>query len=107
MTQLSALRNNILFKFLDETGGSKGMFTDRKTPGGIVLPTLQSEQKDSRWGLVTHVGPDVDGVSPGDYIFIEPLMWSFGTVVDGEKLWKTDDTKILFVTDDPADTVRT
>lgn len=100
------LKNNILFKFLDETGGAKGKFTDRKTASGIVLPTLDSGQKLPRWGEVLAVGPDSD-VQVGEYILIEGLMWSFGTEVDGVKMWKTDDSKVLFVTDDIEETTKT
>lgn len=103
---LKPLKNNIIFKFLDETGGSKGKFTDRRTASGIVLPTLDSSQKHPRWGQVIAVGPEAE-VSPGEFILIEALMWSFGTEFDGEKLWKTDDTKVMMVTDDPLETTRT
>lgn len=105
--KITVLRNNIMFRFLDETGGEKGKFTERKTPSGLILPTLDSEQKDARWGEVLHVGPLVHGIEPGDFIYIEPLMWSFGTEIDGQKMWKTDDTKVIFVTNDPADTIST
>lgn len=103
---IEALQNTILFRFLDEVSGDKRKFTDRMTPGGIVLSTLDSEQKSPRWGLVKYIGPDVTGIQPGEFIYIEGLMWSFGTEVDGEKLWKTDDSKVLFVTDDPTETYR-
>ena len=93
------LKTNIVFQFLDATGGAKGKFTDRKTDSGIIIPTLDSAQKESRWGVATHVGPDSE-VKVGEYIYIEALMWSFGFEVDGEKYWKTDDSKILFATDD-------
>jgi co-chaperonin GroES (HSP10) len=100
------LKNNVMFKFLDETAGSKGKFTDRKTEGGIILPTLDSSQKLPRWGKVVAVGPDAQ-VAVGEYILIEALMWSFGTEVDGEKMWKTDDSKIVLVTDDVTETYKT
>ena len=102
------LRNNVLFRFLDSTGGAKGRFTDRKTESGIIIPTLDSAQKLPRWGQVVAAGPDA-GVVEGEYILIEALMWSNGTVseFDGEKLWKTDDSKIIMVTDDVEETRKT
>jgi len=103
MTTLKPFRNNVMFRFLDETSGSKGKFTDRKTPSGIIIPTLDSTQKKARWGEVLAVGPDAQ-VSVGEFIYIEGLQWTFGTEIDGQKMWKTDDTRILFATDD-LDTV--
>ena len=103
---IKPLNNNILFQFLDHTGGAKGKFTDRITPSGIVIPTLDSAQKLPRWGKVVALGPKAAeaGLSVGDFILIEALMWSFGTEVDGVKMWKTDDSKVLMVTDDEEET---
>ena len=98
-----------MFQFLDSTGGAKGKFTDRTTQGGIIIPTLDSEQKLPRWGQVIALGPEAAeaGLAVGDYILIEALMWSFGTEIDDAKMWKTDDSKVMMVTDDVNDTTRT
>jgi co-chaperonin GroES (HSP10) len=105
--QLHPLKNNIMFRFLDDTGGAKGKFTDRKTPSGIIIPQHDNQQKQPRWGEVLAVGPEVDGINIGDFIYIETLMWSYGTEVDGVKMWKTDDTKVIFVTNDELETTKT
>src|SRR4051812_7040670 len=68
---LRALKNNILFQFLDKTEGSEGTFSER-TRSGLIIPKLQATQKGERWGEVMAVGPDVDGVQVGDYVLIEP-----------------------------------
>lgn len=96
---IAPLRNNIVFQFLDETSGSKGKFQDRKTLSGIIIPVLDSAQKSPRWGVATAVGPDSE-VQVGEFIFIEALMWSYGFTFEDEKFWKTDDSKIMFATDD-------
>lgn len=102
--KLRPLKNTVLFSFLDETAGAKGRFTER-TKGSIVIPVLNTSQdKTPRWARVTAVGPDVDGVQPGDFILIEPLQWTRHEVFEGDKIWKTDDSKILCVTDDEAST---
>lgn len=88
-----------MFQFLDETSGPKGAFTERH--GILIIPRTTSAQKVHRWGKVVAVGPKVDGVAPGDYILIEALMWMEGVKLnDTEKVWKTDDTKVLVVTND-------
>jgi co-chaperonin GroES (HSP10) len=100
------LRNNVMFQFLDETTGSKGKFNERKLDSGIILPTLDSAQKLPRWGMVIAAGPTAQ-VKVGEYILIQSLMWTYGTEVDGVKMWKTDDEKIIMVTDDVSETTNT
>lgn len=96
------LKNNVIFKFLDETSGKKGAFRDRQLSSGIFIPgAATSRQKVHRWGQVVAAGPEADGLQPGDYILIEAMMWMEGVKVDGdEKVWKTDSSKVLAVTND-------
>lgn len=99
MATLRPLGNGIMFRFLDHTGGVKGAFTESHR-SGIIIPTTNSTQRTARWGEVLAIGEKVDGVKVGDYILIEPLMWSFGLTFENEKIWKTDDSKVLAVTND-------
>jgi co-chaperonin GroES (HSP10) len=103
---LEPISNNIMFYFLDSTGGSKGKFTDRRTESGIIISTTDEGQKVPRWGKVVAVGPEAQ-VAVGDFILVEALQWSFNTEFEGEKLWKTDDTRVIMVTDDHMDTINT
>jgi co-chaperonin GroES (HSP10) len=100
MSTILPLGNNIMFRFLDFTGGHKGYFTDKPTAAGIILVRSAITQKVHRWGEVIAVGPKVDGIVPGDYVLVEALMWMEGTKVDDVPMWKTDDSKILAVTND-------
>lgn len=93
------LGNNVMFQFLEDTSGAKGSFTEKRV-SGIIIPNTVSTQKVARWGKVVAVGEKVDGIVPGDYILIEALMWMEGVKVAGEKVWKTDDSKVLVVTND-------
>jgi co-chaperonin GroES (HSP10) len=99
--KLRPLKNVILFQFLDEAGGPQGKFQER-TNGLIVIPKLDSNQKSPRWGKVVAVGPDVYGVSENDFVLIEGLQWTRHEVFEGEKIWMTNDTKVLMVTDDES-----
>lgn len=99
MTTIRPLKNNVMFRFLDHTGGAKGRFTDTLRSGIIMVPGV-AHQKVHRWGEVLALGPDCAGLAVGDYILIEALMWMEGTKVEGVPMWKTDDTKILAVTND-------
>ena len=97
------LGNNIIFTFIEETTGKKGAFVERPLKSGILLPQSANRQKIARWGKVVAVGPKVEGISPGEFVLIEALMWTFGADTgEGEKVWKTDDTKVLLVTSDES-----
>jgi len=96
--KIKPFRNNVLFKFLDETAGAKGVFHAKLASSGIILPPTVSLQKQHRWGRVYAAGPDA-AVKEGDLILIEALMWMEGVKHENEKIWKTDDTKILAVAD--------
>jgi co-chaperonin GroES (HSP10) len=107
-TKIIPLRNNIMFRFLDETHGSKGKFQERQTLSGIIIPVVDSTQKAERGGEVLAGGPDAASqINVGDFILVEGLQWTVHTVIDGEKMWKTDDTKVLLVTDDVFETYGT
>ena len=103
--KLRALNHSVLFKFLDETSGQTGSFSER-TRSGLIIPKLKGTQKGERWGEVLVIGPDVKGVLVGDYILIEPLMWTMGEVFEGTKVWKTNTDVIMAVSNDLADTVQ-
>jgi co-chaperonin GroES (HSP10) len=99
MAIVKPLGNNVMFRFLDHTGGQKGKFTDTLR-SGIIMVATEASQKVHRWGEVLAIGPKVEGLAVGDYVLIESLMWMEGTEVDGVRMWKTDDSKILVVTND-------
>jgi co-chaperonin GroES (HSP10) len=99
--KIKPLRNNVRFQFLDATHGTKGAFTPRRTASGIVLLATESEQRRNRWGKVVAAGPDAS-VEVGEFILIEALMWMEGVSIDDEKIWKTDDTKIIVATTDES-----
>ena len=90
-------KQRILFKFYDET--AKGRFVP-KTEWGFELKRETEDMKDMRWGIATAVGPNVKHVKVGDYILIEPLMWTLNFEFEGEKYWATDEEKIVAVSDE-------
>lgn len=99
MSNIRPLRNNVIFRFLEDTVGTKGAFIERHS--FLIIPGSNSTQKVHRWVEVIAVGPDCDGVQPGDYALVEALMWMEGVKLSlDEKVWKTDDSKILAVTND-------
>jgi hypothetical protein len=86
---------------------------ERKTRGGIIL--TDDNMKDwgvrPRWGKVFAVGPEVDDIGPGDWIFIEHGRWTNG--IDLElptgtvRVWRVEYPKsVLLAADaDPRETL--
>lgn len=105
MSTLRPLGNTVLFKFLDETGGARGEFSERSR-SGLIIPKLETTQKGERWGQVLAVGPDATDVNVDEFILIEPLMWTRGEVFEGQKVWKTNPDKIMLITTDSSITVQ-
>jgi co-chaperonin GroES (HSP10) len=105
MKKLQPIGITILFQFLDETNGAHGSFSER-TRSGLIIPTLSTTQKGERWGKVIAVGPKVEGILPGDFVMVEPLMWTRRVELDGENIWKTNTDKIMMVTSDIKLTVQ-
>lgn len=100
-TEFRAIRNHIIFQFVEQTGGGKFFETSK---GGIIVGYNDLEQsKRARWGRVVKVGHEVtDQIKEGDYIYIEPLAWSFSFKIGDEEYWRTDDSKVLLIADEPG-----
>lgn len=101
---ISALNSNVLFKFLDETYGSQGKFSERSS-GSIIIANIQKRQSGAnRWARVLAIGPKVSEVSVGEFALIESGQWTLSCEYQGEKFWKTDESKIIMVTTDEKET---
>lgn len=97
---LRPLKNTILFVFVDDS--ASGLFIS-KTKSGIFLsqaPKDFDSQRVPRWGKVLSVGPQVKDIKSGDFILIEGLQWTEGFKYDDVRIWKTDEEKVMAVTDD-------
>lgn len=94
---LKALKNHILFKFVDPVN-SKGEFVRAKTDFGLeFLSTVDDSSKAPRWGEAIAVGPDVKNVSVGDFVLMPALRWTIGTKHEGERFWRTDESQLVVV----------
>jgi co-chaperonin GroES (HSP10) len=100
---LQPITNGIFFQFVEDSTG--GRFIN-SAASGIIISSQASDQANlPRWGKVTAVGPNVTDVRVGEFVLIEPGMWTQGfKTVDGQQLWKTDEEKVLAVSDQPTST---
>lgn len=85
-------KQRIIFQFLD--GSESGRFVP-KTEWGFEVKRQEENIKIPRWAEVKVVGRTVKAVKPGDYILIEPMMWSSPFTHDFEKYWVTDEVKVM------------
>lgn len=101
--KLSPVKNFFLFKFLDGTN-SRGRFKDTYGTKQIEVVTLANEleQIGSRWAEVVAVGGDVTDFVPGQYVLVDNMNWTTGFVWEGERLWRSDQEKVLAVSDEPV-----
>jgi len=93
MTTIRAIGDKVLGYMVDGFG-------EKVTSGGIVVQERDgsSDSIRPRWFMVTHVGPDQDEVSVGDYVLVAHGRWSRGVTVDSasdRKLYLLDNNEIL------------
>ena len=89
-------------------------FGDTVTKQGIIIKkTLGKESGVTpRWMEVFDVGPEIDFVKPGQWVYVEYGRWTEGFIVkderleEGTKLWKVDPNGCMLVSDDkPEDQI--
>jgi len=104
--KLRCIRNGILFAFLQKTN-QKGYFED-ETSWGFTISADKNGQgqghgafdrsiKEGRWAKVLVVGNECQEVEVGDYICVEPAMWTNSFDYDGVAIRKTDESKVMIV----------
>lgn len=85
----------ILFSFVEEA--RDGMFIPTTKSGIIMTNQNMDHNRTAKWGKVITKGSDVpDEIAKvGEYILIEPLQWTLSATIEGQKMWKTDETKVI------------
>jgi len=99
---IEAVRNNVIFQFVEDVTSTRFV---NSTASGIIISSQDGTQASiPRWGQVTHVGPEVIDVSVGDFVLVEAGMWTSGFYLDGARYWKTDEDKVMGISDTPLTT---
>lgn len=102
MTVIVPIKNHVIFQFVEDVTSTRFMNSSK---AGLIISSQDGNQSAiPRWGKVTHVGPDVNGISVGDHVLIEAGKWTTGFYVDGVRYWKTDDEVVLALGDEPTTT---
>jgi co-chaperonin GroES (HSP10) len=99
--KLTPLGNNIAFTFVDRVN-SQGQFEPESSAGGILLnPGVDDSAKNPRWVNVIAVGPLCETIKPGTQVLLPNLRWTSHFKVDGEKVWRSDESQAVAVRDNP------
>ena len=106
MSKLKAIRDNILC--------INGDFGAKQTRAGIIVKATigTDEGVTPRWFEVFEVGPDIDWLKPGQWVYVSYGRWTEGFKTTDERLdpdqkvWKVDPDGCMLVSDEgPTDTL--
>ncbi len=100
MPRIRAYSDNIL--------AIKGDFGDKKTTAGIIVKASIGKEEGTvpRWFQVFDVGPDIDWLQPGQWVYVEYGRWTEGfkapddRLEEGQKIWKLDPNGCLAVSEE-------
>jgi len=82
-------------------------FGERKTLSGVIIldDDMKNEGIRGRWGKVFALGPDINWLTEGQWIYVAHGRWSRGQTIitDGEEkiIRKIDPKEVLLVSDEP------
>lgn len=100
---LRVFRDDIMFQFEDEAatlahGKINQTAFQEKTSWGFIYKNPKASTESARWGIVTHLGPDVDPeITIGSKILIAPLKWTNAIEFNRTKYWKTNVDQVLAI----------
>lgn len=108
MSKLTALKDNILC--------TDGAFGEQKTQSGIIIQKTigKDEGIHPRWFKVFEVGPEVDEIKPGQWVYVSYGRWTEGFDVKDDRfdtenkikrVWKVERESCLLVSDTEPDTI--
>lgn len=92
--KLKILGHKIIFQFTQDIASGK---FKASTDWGFQIATQNDDPKFARWGKVVDFGPEVTDIEIGDYILVEPLMWTTYMEINDEKVWGTNRDKVIAV----------
>lgn len=106
MATIEPLRNHIIFQFIEKKRSHMGVKQfEEETDWGLKFVRVDDSTQNPRWGVVTHVGPEVPAeIQPGVRVLIDKLKWTNEIQVGEEFYWRTDYDCLLAVDEDSIPT---
>ena len=86
-------------------------FGDQQTDSGIIIKSTMGKEEGvvPRWFKVFEVGPKIDWLKPGEWVYVEFGRWTEGFTAkddrleEGQKLWKVDPAGCMATSPDGPD----
>lgn len=100
--QIEVLEDGIIFKFIEKISGKR---FDNATDWGFTIQDKDNDMKHPRWGIVERIGPKVKHCVVGQYVLIENLQWTNALEYDGDKFWKTNESRVIMTSEKEPITV--
>jgi hypothetical protein len=101
MTQIKAIRNHVIFQFLDSFSNRDVKQFAEKTDWGFEVVRHNDSMERGRWVKVVAVGHEADKeIQPGMHVLLEPLKWTQSFDIDGEEYWRSDSSHVLAIDED-------
>lgn len=96
MAELKAIRNHIIFQFLDSFSNRDVKQFAEKTEWGFEVVSHKESMENPRWVKVISVGHEVpEEIRPGMHVLLEPLRWTSGFDFEGADYWRSDSDAVI------------
>jgi hypothetical protein len=97
MTRIRAIGDNILCTEAD--------FGESITSGGIIIKDTigTSDGVCPRWFHVDAIGPDINWIEVGQWVYVEYGRWTEGVTVGEDTVWKVEPAACMMVSDKKPD----
>lgn len=94
---IKPIKKSFVFQFNDAVT-SKGEFDNGTTAGGIILQSsFDDSAKQARWVTIVAAGDECDATvfKPGAQVLLPALRWTEASKLEGQKIWKSDETQVV------------
>lgn len=97
--KVRAIKDNILCTEAD--------FGETVTKSGIIIKDTMGTTTGivPRWFHVNAVGPDIDWLEPGQWVYVEFGRWTEGIRIGEETIWKVEPKACMMVCDEKPDAI--
>ena len=107
MARINPIGDNILC--------TDGDFGDQTTQAGLIIKSTIGKEEGvvPRWFKVFAVGPEIDWLHPGQWVYVEYGRWTEGFKINpqddrleqDQKIWKVEPKSCLAISDQKPDTL--
>ena len=107
MARINPIGDNILC--------TDGDFGDQTTRAGLIIKSTIGKEEGvvPRWFKVFAVGPEIDWLQPGQWVYVEYGRWTEGFKIhpqderleQDQKIWKVEPKSCLAISDEKPDTL--